>query len=206
MVDIQEMYYKLAKEFCEEDGMTPERELALQLWGRIIALSREPQSHKALRRLLDWAAKKYLAESDLEQRGYTFQSSSSATLIRESRGRTSEVELIRHLEDLDWQYHLLSGRGLWRKLNEQGFFERIVSDDEIEKAVLDPIPETTRACARAEEIKFLLSPKAQDIGLSFADSCDWTRPIIKWEWPKNTTNPYLDPYDWRPKHPSLIEK
>lgn len=203
MPDIQEMYCQKAEEFCEVDGMNPERELALTLWRKVIELSRMTRPHEGLCHYTDWAAKKYIAELDLEKRGRTLQDNPNTSVFRSRNQKTRDISLIQHLDNLDWQYHELSEKGIFNKLSQQGFFERIVSDEDIEKAIFAPIPETTRACSRAEEIKYILAHENDGLKPELLDFVNWATPVMNWDYPKDQRNPYLDPYDWQPKHPLL---
>lgn len=206
VVDIHEIHYRLAEQYCAEEPseieeVRQEREMTLKLWARVIDGARTRRPHETLAPMLDWAAKKLVVEKDLDKRGLALHSNPNLIVLRERhKGKqkiTRQVSLAEHVLELDDQYHVLENGGLWQRLNEKGSFERIVDDEDIAKCVFDPIPETTRACARAAEIAYAI--KYPEMA---STDPGWTRSALTWsEVP--SSNPYLDPYDWKPKHPLL---
>jgi len=98
----------------------------LARWGHVLdRLEHDPMS---LSRELDWVIKRDLIESYRDKHGLAWSDSRVAMI--------------------DLQYHdIRPSKGLYYKLEESDAVERIVSDDEIAKAVHDP-PKDTRAYFR----------------------------------------------------------
>ena len=98
----------------------------LAYWERVLdALQRDPME---LADQLDWVAKKALIEGFMSRKGLDWES--------------PQVQL------LDLQYHdLRPDKGLYYLLERQGKIQRLVTDEEIERAVHHP-PEDTRAYFR----------------------------------------------------------
>jgi len=126
-IQVQWEYFEHARKYVErEDGETPERREVLDRWeGVLTALETEPLT---LHRELDWVAKYRLLEAYRE---------------RDALGWGDPK-----LRAIDLQYHdVRRDRGLHARLEASGKVERIASDDEIERAIMDP-PEDTRAYFR----------------------------------------------------------
>ena len=126
-VDLQREFLALAHRYYRE-RQAPEPWVGevLARWERTLdRLAEDPMS---LGRELDWVIKhqlieNYMAKHDLEW-------------------NDSRVQMI------DLQYHdIRPGKGLYGKLEESDAVERIVTDDEISKAIYDP-PKDTRAYFR----------------------------------------------------------
>jgi Pup amidohydrolase len=125
-VQIQWEYLERAKKYVEQEETTGDNLEVLDRWESVLAgLEEDPMQ---LTRELDWVAKHRLLE------GY------------------------RERHDLDWsdpklrlidlQYHDVDrSKGLYHRLAAAGRVERLVSEDEIERAVMEP-PEDTRAYFR----------------------------------------------------------
>jgi proteasome accessory factor PafA2 len=125
-VQLQWEYLEHAKKYVEQEDDTPENQDVLARWENVLtALESEPLS---LHRELDWVAKYRLLEGYRERDGLPW----------------SDHKL--HLIDL--QYHdVRRDKGLYYRLVAAGKVERIVTDEEIENAVMEP-PEDTRAYFR----------------------------------------------------------
>ncbi len=125
-VQIQWEYLDRGKKYVEQEDPTPANAELLIRWEAILsALESEPLS---LHRELDWVAKYRLLE------GY--------------RERDALEWSDPKLRLIDLQYHdVRRDRGLYHRLEASGKVERIVTDAEVERAVLEP-PEGTRAYFR----------------------------------------------------------
>jgi proteasome accessory factor PafA2 len=125
-VQIQWEYLDRAKKYVEEEDPSPENQAVVARWESVLsALEDDPLS---LHRELDWVAKYRLLAAYRERDGLPW----------------SDPKL--HLVDL--QYHdVRRDRGLYQRLAAGGKIERLVTDEEIERAVMVP-PEETRAYFR----------------------------------------------------------
>ncbi len=127
-VDIQRLYLDAAKRHLNhEDGeivwLLAEWEQALDDLERDVAL---------VKNRVDWVAKKFLL----------------AELQEEEKLSWSDP----WLQAIDLEYHsVLPGHGLYYELLKQGAMRRVVSEEEIKAAILNP-PETTRAYFRGRSV------------------------------------------------------
>jgi proteasome accessory factor A len=125
-VDIQREFLDLAYRYYRDRDLDPVTKDVLVRWEHVLdSLAQDPMT---LSRELDWVIKRDLIES---------------YRARHDLGWTdSRVAMI------DLQYHdIRPGKGLYYRLEESEAVERIVSDDEITKAIHDP-PKDTRAYFR----------------------------------------------------------
>jgi proteasome accessory factor A len=125
-IDLQREFLALAHQYYRSREHEPWVRDVLARWERVLdGLAEDPLQ---LGRELDWVIKyqlidNYMAKHDLEW-------------------NDSRVQMI------DLQYHdIRPGRGLYYKLEEAEAVERMVTDDEIAKAIYDP-PKDTRAYFR----------------------------------------------------------
>jgi proteasome accessory factor A len=125
-VEIQGEYLEMAQRYVTAREVTPEVKELLVEWERVLTtLARDPME---LRTDLDWVIKKALIEGFMERKGLDWGS--------------PQVHM------LDLQYHdLRPDKGLYYVLERQGHVRRVVTDEEIERAILHP-PEDTRAYFR----------------------------------------------------------
>ncbi len=125
-VQLQWEYLDRAKKYVEQEDDSADNREVLERWEHVLdALETEPLS---LHRELDWVAKYRLLEAYRERDGLDW----------------SDHKL--HLVDL--QYHdVRRGHGLYHRLAASGKVERLVGEDEIERAIMEP-PEDTRAYFR----------------------------------------------------------
>ncbi len=124
-VQLQWEYLERARKYLEQEA-TPEELDVVRRWEAVLtALEDDPLS---LHRQLDWVAKYRLLE------GY--------------RDRDGLAWTDPKLRLVDLQYHdVRRDRGLYHRLAASGKVERLVTDEEIERAVMEP-PEDTRAYFR----------------------------------------------------------
>jgi proteasome accessory factor A len=125
-VDLQWEYLDHAKKYVKEQDASAENADVLQRWeGVLSGLEEEPLS---LHRELDWVAKYRLLEGYRQRDGLEWTDP--------------------RLRLIDLQYHdVRRTKGLYYRLVESGKVERLVSDAEVEEAVMAP-PEDTRAYFR----------------------------------------------------------
>jgi proteasome accessory factor A len=127
-VHIQREYLLAAWDYYDRYGLDMETKEALRRWGGVLdKLEQEPDM---LHRELDWVAKKRLLESLMARWGVDW--------------RHSKIVMA------DLQYHdIRPEKGLYFALERRGFVDRLLSEDEIQTAVVKA-PEDTRAYFRAE--------------------------------------------------------
>ena len=125
-IQIQWEYLERAKKYVEQQDTSADNLEVLERWEEVlIGLEDDPMQ---LSRELDWVAKHRLLE------GYR------------ERHRLDPSDPKLRLIDL--QYHdVVRDRGLYHRLVASGQVERLVSEDEIQRAVMEP-PEDTRAYFR----------------------------------------------------------
>jgi Pup amidohydrolase len=125
-IQIQWEYLERAKKYVEQQDTSVDNLDVLERWEEVlIGLEDDPMQ---LSRELDWVAKHRLLE------GY-----------RERHGLDPSDPKLRLI---DLQYHdVARDRGLYHRLVASGQVERLVSEDEIQRAVMEP-PEDTRAYFR----------------------------------------------------------
>ncbi|MEW6060242.1 MAG: depupylase/deamidase Dop [Actinomycetota bacterium] len=125
-IEIQWEYLDRAKKYVEQEDPSPENDALAARWEAVLgSLEEDPLS---LYRELDWVAKYRLLEAYRDRDGLQW----------------SDPKL--HLVDL--QYHdVRRHRGLYHRLVAGGKIERLVTDEEIDRAVMEP-PEDTRAYFR----------------------------------------------------------
>jgi len=125
-IDLQREYLELAHRYYRDRELDPVTKDVLVKWEHV--LDRLADDPMTLTRELDWVIKRDLIE------GYAAKYALDWT--------DSRVAMI------DLQYHdIRPGKGLYGKLEEAESVERIVTDDEIVKAMYDP-PKDTRAYFR----------------------------------------------------------
>ncbi len=127
-VQIQREYFELALRYASGRSLDPITKDVLAKWESVLAaLARDPME---LDTRIDWVMKKSMIESFMQRKQLDWES--------------SQVQM------LDLQYHdLRPDKGLYFLLERQGRAERIVSDEEILAAVVEP-PADTRAYFRGE--------------------------------------------------------
>ncbi|HZN12856.1 MAG TPA: Pup--protein ligase [Acidimicrobiales bacterium] len=130
-LDIQGEYLNRAQRYAATKGLSPLEDKALSMWEHCLTnLENDPMK---LDRECDWVIKHKLIEAFRERHGVPLTHPKVALM--------------------DLQYHDVNRkRGLFYRLQERGMVERMCTDADIEKAVLEP-PQTTRAKLRGEFIK-----------------------------------------------------
>jgi len=125
-IQIQWEYLEHAKKYVEQHDDTPDNQDVLERWERTLAgLEDDPLT---LNRELDWVAKHRLLEGYRERDGIGWSD--------------PKLRLV------DLQYHdVRRDRGLYYRLEAAGKVERLVDDEEVERAVMSP-PDDTRAFFR----------------------------------------------------------
>ncbi|MGZ4148176.1 MAG: proteasome accessory factor PafA2 family protein, partial [Actinomycetota bacterium] len=125
-VQIQWEYLERAKKYVEQEDDTPANAELLQRWESVLAaLETDPST---LHRQIDWVAKLRVLDGYRERDGLDWSD--------------SKLRLI------DLQYHdVRRDKGLYYRLADTGKAERLVTDAEIERAIMEP-PEDTRAFFR----------------------------------------------------------
>jgi proteasome accessory factor A len=144
-LDAQTDYYLRAKAFVEKRGSDESTDRVLDLWGRVLA-GVEAEDMSGVDTEVDWVIKKKLIDSYAERNGLSLDHP--------------------RIAQLDLTYHdVRPGRGLYSLLAARGLVARVVTDEAIERATVDP-PETTRARLRG---RFVAA--AQDSGRDY--TVDW---------------------------------
>jgi proteasome accessory factor PafA2 len=125
-IQLQWEYFEHARKYVEREDDTPENRDIIERWESILAgLEDDPMTLAAQ---LDWVAKLRLLE------GY--------------RERDTLEWSDPKLRAIDLQYHdVRRDKGLYHRLERAGKVERVTTDDEVERAIMDP-PEDTRAYFR----------------------------------------------------------
>jgi Pup amidohydrolase len=125
-IQVQQQYLEMARRYVATREVEPEVKDLVVEWERVLgSLERDPME---LRGEIDWIIKRALIEGFMERKGVDWGS--------------PQVQM------LDLQYHdLRPDKGLYYVLERQGRVKRVVTDEEIERAVLYP-PEDTRAYFR----------------------------------------------------------
>jgi proteasome accessory factor PafA2 len=125
-VQIQWEYLERAKKFVEQEDDTPENHELLQRWESVLGgLEIDPAQ---LHRQIDWVAKLRVLEGYRERDGLDWSD--------------PKLRLI------DLQYHdVRRDKGLYYRLADTGKAERLATDEEIDRAIMEP-PEDTRAFFR----------------------------------------------------------
>lgn len=125
-LDLQEIYLEAAARHCRSSGTDPETEDILTRWTSLVGtLKRDPMEAAAS---VDWVAKLKLLQ---------------AYRTRDSLA-WSDARL--HLVDLQYS-DIRPEKGLYHRLAARGQMERILTDAEIARAVIEP-PDDTRAYFR----------------------------------------------------------
>ncbi len=136
-VDVQQRYLHLAEYYLR--GSDAEVNWVLDEWRFVLdGLAHDPFS---LMDRIDWVAKRTLLERFMESEGLDWHDP--------------------WIKSLDLEYHNLDpARGLYHWLAEQGFARRVVTHEQVYRAVANP-PEDTRAVARSAVMRALTRQKGR---------------------------------------------
>jgi proteasome accessory factor A len=130
-LDIQWEYLERVMRYSRAPGFPPQVQSAVAMWEHLLTgLEKDPLS---LRRECDWVMKQHLIEEYAASRHLAL-----------SDPRLAMVDLAYH--DVSKQ------RGLYYLLERRGLMDRVVTDEDISRALVQP-PQTTRARLRGEFIK-----------------------------------------------------
>jgi proteasome accessory factor PafA2 len=127
-VQLQWEYFEHARKYVDREDDTPENREVLDRWEGVLgALETEPLS---LHRELDWVAKHRVLEAYRDRDGLGWGDSK--------------------LRAIDLQYHdVRRAKGLYYRLEAAGKVERLTTDEQVERAIMEP-PEDTRAYFRGK--------------------------------------------------------
>lgn len=130
-LDIQWEYLERVLRYTRTTGVSPEVERAVNMWEHLLTgLEKDPMT---LNREVDWVAKYHLIDRYRERHNLPLSSSRLALI--------------------DLNYHDVNrNRGLFYKMERAGLVERMVTDEAISRAMVEP-PSTTRARLRGEFIR-----------------------------------------------------
>jgi proteasome accessory factor A len=130
-LDIQWEYLERVLRYTRTTGVSPEVEKAVAMWEHLLTgLEKDPMT---LNREVDWVAKYHLI--DRYQARHKLPLSSARLAL------------------IDLNYHDVNQeRGLFYKLEQAGLVERMVTDEAIAQAMIEP-PATTRARLRGAFIR-----------------------------------------------------
>ncbi len=130
-LDIQWEYLERVMRFARVSGLSPEVERAVAMWEHLLTgLEKDPLT---LHREVDWVAKYHLLERYRIRHDLPLSSAKLALI--------------------DLNYHDINQeRGLYYKMERAGLMDRVVTDEAIATAMVEP-PPTTRARLRGEFIK-----------------------------------------------------
>ena len=158
-IDIQRVYLGLAQRHLR--GLDEESDWVLDAWERTLDdLEADPMQ---LSDRLDWVAKKWLLDAFRESENLSWNDP--------------------WLQSLDLEYHNIDpNRGLYFDLEQQGRMQRVLTDDQIERACLTP-PMDTRAKARATLVKTLSEYRMRYI-------VDWDSVYLENERHLNLRDPF----------------
>ena len=130
-LDMQWEYLDRVLRYARSPGFPPSVQSAIEMWEHLLTgLEKDPMN---LRRECDWVAKYHLIEEYSSRRGVPLSDPKLAML--------------------DLAYHdVTKDRGLYYLLERRGLMERVVTDEDITRALTQP-PQTTRARLRGDFIK-----------------------------------------------------
>jgi len=125
-LQLQWEYLELARKYVDREDDTPENREVVERWEAVLhGLETDPRTLSAQ---LDWVAKLRLLEGYRERDGLAWSDAK--------------------LRAIDLQYHdVRRDRGLYHRLAHSGKVERLTTDEEVERAIMEP-PEDTRAFFR----------------------------------------------------------
>jgi proteasome accessory factor PafA2 len=125
-LQLQWEYLELARKYVDREDDTPENREVVERWETVLrGLENDPRTLSAQ---LDWVAKLRLLEGYRERDGLAWSDAK--------------------LRAIDLQYHdVRRDRGLYHRLAHAGKVDRITTDEEVQRAIMEP-PDDTRAFFR----------------------------------------------------------
>ncbi|MGH7275109.1 MAG: proteasome accessory factor PafA2 family protein, partial [Nitrospiria bacterium] len=154
-IEVQRIYLERLDEYITKTSLDEDEEVLdiVEKWKDALdKMEEDPMQNSAQ---IDWVTKKELMLSYMEKKGCGWDDPRIAMM--------------------DLQYHdVKRTRGLFYLLTQQEMIERIVSEDDIQKAMTTP-PQTTRAKVRGDFIKF-----AKERNRSY--TVDWTYLKLNGYW------------------------
>ncbi len=155
-IGVQRAFLDAAREWHEtayKSEYAPDKSIeeVLRLWQETLDfLATDPEK---LNNRLDNRIKLSLIDSYLDKYKCSREEAARKTVrIAGPGGRIKEVTIFNRLQALDLAYHDLRAGGIFRRLSTSGKIQRLISDAEIENAILNP-PSDTRAYLRGEIIR-----------------------------------------------------
>ncbi len=125
-LDVQAHYLEAAKRFCKDRGSDPVTQLVLDRWESVLAMAEVDP--RGLAGQVDWATKLQLLDDFAARHGLDWSSDK--------------------LKMVDLQYHdVRQDKGLYNRLVARGRVERLVTEEQVQRAIVEP-PEDTRAYFR----------------------------------------------------------
>jgi proteasome accessory factor A len=170
-IEIQREYLDLALEYYQGQERSPQVADLLEKWQYVLdKLAEDPMS---LHRELDWVIKRELITSYISRKGCSFDD--------------------QRVFMMDLQYHdIKRTRGLYYLMLRDGLIDRVITDQEIERAMTTP-PQTTRAKVRSDFIKFANEKnKSYDVGWSYLKLNDRYQRTILCKDPFKPWDPRVD--------------
>src|SRR5207244_1571338 len=125
-VQLQWEFFERAKKYVEHEDDSPDNQQVIARWEQVLdGLESDPLS---LHRELDWVAKHRLIQGYRDRDGLDWADPK--------------------LRAIDLQYHdVRRDKGLYHRLEASGKVERLTTDEQVDRAVMEP-PEDTRAYFR----------------------------------------------------------
>ena len=170
-IEIQREYLECALEYYQSREAAPQTLDILEKWGAILdRLHEEPRS---LSRELDWVIKLDLIHSYMQRKKVGFED--------------------QRISMLDLQYHdIKRSRGLYYILTREELVERMVTEEQIDRAVVEP-PLSTRARIRSDFIKYAMERnKSYDVGWSYLKLNDRYQRTILCKDPFQSKDPRVE--------------
>ncbi len=145
---IQEYFCVQAEEFINCNPSTGEEHDIVKRWADVLRRLKTDQS--SLYGVLDWVTKLSLIQSYLES-------------CNANWGKTTDFhgipdKVLGHCMGIDLLYHSISADSIYKRLEDEGLVQRLLTDKEIAHAVHNP-PQDTRAAIRGEIMKLIKDGK-----------------------------------------------
>jgi proteasome accessory factor A len=170
-IEIQREYLECALEYYQTRETPPQTLDLLEKWGTV--LDRLHEDPRSLNRELDWVIKLDLIQSYMQRKKIGFED--------------------QRVSMLDLQYHdIKRSRGLYYILIREQLVDRLLTEVEIDRAVLEP-PQSTRARIRSDFIKYATERnKSYDVGWSYLKLNDRYQRTILCKDPFQSRDPRVE--------------